>query len=130
MTVRRATTAAWPIAPALLLVGVALAATTIVPPSRAGRTAQPITANSLKPAACSALYLTGIRTGSGTFTDSNQPHLVLGSSGIDVIRGSAGDDCILGGGGNDSLRGDGNTDVCIGGPGMDMFFASCETQLQ
>lgn len=130
MSVRRTTAAAWPIAPVLLLVGVALAATTIVPPSRAGRTAQPITADSLKPAACNGLSLNGIVTGSGAFTDNNQPHLVLGSSGIDLIRGRAGDDCILGGSGNDSLRGDGNTDVCIGGPGLDIFYASCETQIQ
>lgn len=118
-----------PLIPVLVL-GVALAATTSVPSSRAGRSSETITANRLKPAACSALNLNGILTGSGTFTDNSQPHLVLGSSGTDVIRGGAGDDCILGGGGNDFLRGDGNTDVCIGGPGTDVFFASCETQIQ
>jgi Ca2+-binding RTX toxin-like protein len=129
MTARRATGAVCSLVP-LLLVGAALAAATIVPSSRAGRSTQVITANSLKPPACSALYLSGILTGSGVFSDGNQPHLVLGSPGLDVIRGGAGDDCILGGGGNDSLRGDGNTDVCIGGPGLDTFYASCETQIQ
>lgn len=129
MTLRRAAGPALPLVPMLLL-SAALAATTVVPASRAGRSSQVIAANRLKPAACSALYLNGILTGSGAFTDNNQPHLVLGGPGIDVIRGGAGDDCILGGGGNDSLRGDGNTDVCIGGPGTDTFYASCETQIQ
>lgn len=68
--------------------------------------------------------------GSGSFTDDSQPHLVLGSPGIDAIRGAAGDDCILGGGGIDALRGDAGNDVCIGGPGVDVFFASCETRIQ
>ena len=118
-----------PILALALVLGVALAATTAVPASKAGRSTQPITVNDLKPAACSALVLNGILTGSGTFTDNNQPHLVLGSSGVDTIRGGAGDDCILGGGGDDSLRGDGGTDVCIGGPGADTF-TTCDTQIQ
>ncbi len=113
-----------------LVAGVALTATSVVPTSRAGRSSDSITANKLKPAACAALSLTGITTGSGVFSDGNQSNLVLGSAGVDTIRGGAGDDCILGGGGNDSLRGDGGTDVCIGGPGTDTFFASCETQIQ
>ena len=129
MSLRRAAGPACPLVPVLLL-SAALAATTVVPSSRAGRSSQVITVNGLKPAACNALYLNGILTGSGAFTDNSQPHLVLGGPGIDVIRGGAGDDCILGGGGNDSLRGDGNTDVCIGGPGADTFYASCETQIQ
>jgi Ca2+-binding RTX toxin-like protein len=86
--------------------------------------------STLKPSACSALGLNGVVTGSGTVNDSSQPHLVLGSAGVDTIRGQGGNDCILGGAGNDSLRGDGGTDVCIGGPGTDTFNASCETQIQ
>jgi Ca2+-binding RTX toxin-like protein len=74
--------------------------------------------------------LNGIVTGSGTFNDSNQPHLVLGSVVVDTIRGMPGNDCIVGGAGNDSLRGDGGTDVCIGGSGTDTFHSSCETQIQ
>jgi Ca2+-binding RTX toxin-like protein len=130
MTVLRATGPTCPLVSVLLLVGVALAATTVVPSSRAGRSSQGITANGLKPAACNGLNLNGIRTGSGSFTDDSQPHLVLGSPGIDAIRGGAGDDCILGGGGSDALRGEVGTDVCIGGPGVDVFYASCETQIQ
>jgi Ca2+-binding RTX toxin-like protein len=119
-----------PFAAASLLVGVALAATTVVPSSRAGRNLQATPANSLKPVLCAALNLNGILTGSGTFNDNGQPHLVVGSSGVDSIRGMGGNDCILGGGGNDTLRGDAGIDVCIGGPGTDSFTVTCETQIQ
>ena len=130
-TLRRpASTASLPILPVVLFLGIALTATTVVPASRAGRSAQSITANNLKPAACVAINLSGIRTGSGTFNDTSASNLVLGSAGVDTIRGQGGNDCILGGGGNDSLRGDGGADVCIGGPGTDTFNASCETQIQ
>jgi Ca2+-binding RTX toxin-like protein len=121
---------ALPLLPLAIIVGVVLTATTVVPASNAGHSAQSITANSLKPAACSATSLNGTLAGSGTFTDNAQPHLVLGSAGVDTIRGGAGGDCILGGGGNDSLRGDGAVDVCIGGPGTDTFHATCETRIQ
>lgn len=72
--------------------------------------------------------------GSSPYTDCSvsgaASDLVLGSSGVDTIRGLGGSDCIVGGGANDSLRGDGGTDVCIGGPGTDTFHSSCETQIQ
>lgn len=119
--------AALPLACALWA-GVALAASTVVPASRAGASAQPITANALKPTACAAISLTGLVTGSGAFSDTNASRLVLGSAAADSIRGR--NDCILGGGGDDFLRGDGGIDVCIGGPGLDTFDPSCETQLQ
>ena len=118
------------ILPLILLLGVVLAASTVVPASRAGRSTRAIGVSNVKPPPCSALALNGVFTGSGTFNDTNQPHLVLGSAGADTIRGMNGDDCILGGGGVDSLRGDNGTDVCIGGPGTDTFHASCETQIQ
>ena len=119
-----------PLVPLVVFLGVVFTASTVVPASRAGRDLQSIDANALKPAACAAIALNGIRTGSGTFNDNGQPHLVLGSAGTDTIRGQGGSDCILGGAGNDSLRGDGGIDVCIGGPGTDTFNASCETQIQ
>jgi Ca2+-binding RTX toxin-like protein len=122
--------AAAPLLPLALFVGVALTASTVVPTTRAGRSARAVTVNELKPAACAALLLNGTYTGSGTFNDSAQPHLVLGSAGIDSIRGQGGDDCILGGAANDTLRGDGGIDVCIGGPGTDSFNSSCEAQIQ
>jgi Ca2+-binding RTX toxin-like protein len=114
----------------VVFVGVVLTASTVVPASKAGRDLRSIDANGLKPSACAGIALNGVLTGSGTFNDNAQPHLVLGSTGADTIRGMNGNDCILGGGGNDSLRGDNGTDVCIGGPGMDTFHTSCETQIQ
>ncbi|HXG76860.1 MAG TPA: hypothetical protein VNJ53_09850 [Gaiellaceae bacterium] len=113
-----------------LCAGAAVAASTVVPTSKAGRSTQAITANALKPGSCSALNLTGIVTGSGTFSDTNASRLVLGSAVADSIRGQGGNDCILGGGGNDFFRGDGGSDVCIGGPGTDTFHTSCETRIQ
>jgi Ca2+-binding RTX toxin-like protein len=115
---------------ALALGGAAHAASSVVPPSKAGRRVQAITVNGVKPAACSSLTLAGIRTGAGSFNDGNGSNLVLGSAGVDTIRGMNGNDCIVGGAGNDSLRGDNGTDVCIGGGGVDTFHASCETQMQ
>jgi len=119
-----------PLVPLVVYLGVVLTASAVVPASKAGRETEGIAANDLKPAACSALALNGILTGSGTFNDSNQPHLVLGSAGVDTIRGMNGTDCIVGGAGSDSLRGDNGIDVCIGGLGTDSFHSSCETQIQ
>jgi hypothetical protein len=115
----------------ILLAAVAVTATNVVPASRAGSSDEGApTANDLKPSACSGLNLAGIRTGAGTFGDTGASNLVLGSPGVDTIRGNNGSDCILGGGGNDSLRGDGGTDVCIGGAGTDTFHSTCETRIQ
>jgi Ca2+-binding RTX toxin-like protein len=119
-----------PLVPLVVFLGVVLTASTVVPASKAGRDTQSIDANDLKPSVCSGITLSGILAGSGTINDNAQPHLVLGSAGVDTIRGMGGDDCILGGGANDSLRGDGGTDVCIGGAGTDTFHSSCETQIQ
>ena len=110
--------------------GVAVAATNLVPSSRAGRDLDQIGVNDLKPGSCSSLSLADITVGSGTFSDGGGSDLVLGSASVDTIRGMGGNDCILGGGSNDSLRGDGGTDVCIGGPGTDTFHYTCETQIQ
>jgi hypothetical protein len=118
------------ILPLVAGLGVAAAAPSVVPGSKAGRRTQTITVNTVKPSACSALSLAAITTGSGTVNDGGGSNLVLGSAGADTIRGMGGGDCVVGGAGNDGLRGDGGTDVCIGGAGMDTFHASCETQLQ
>jgi Ca2+-binding RTX toxin-like protein len=123
-------TSAVALLPVVLLIGAVLTASTVVPGSKAGRNVRAISDDDLKPAACAALTVNGVTTGSGTFNDGGQSHLVLGSAAVDTIRGQGGNDCILGGGANDSLRGDGGTDVCIGGPGTDTFHASCETQIQ
>lgn len=115
----------------VLSVGVAITATNVVPVSRADSPSGGApTANQLKPAQCAALSLSVVRVVSGTFTGTAAAELIIGSSGVDTLRGGNGDDCILGGSGNDSLRGDGGTDVCIGGPGTDTFHSTCETQIQ
>jgi Ca2+-binding RTX toxin-like protein len=114
-----------------LSLGVAITATNVVPVSRAdSSSAGAPTANQLKPTACAALNLSTVRVVSGTFTGTGAAELIIGSPGVDTLRGGAGSDCILGGAGNDSLRGDGGTDVCIGGAGTDTFHATCETQIQ
>lgn len=105
-------------------------AATVVPASKAGRRTDSITATKLKPAACSALTLNSLTTGTGVVSDGGAGNLVLGSAIADTMRGNGGSDCILGGGGIDALRGDGGIDVCIGGPGADTFHSSCETKIQ
>ena len=118
------------ILPVVLCLSVVVTASSVVPASKASRRTQSVTADDLKPAACSAITLAGIATGSGTINDTAASNLVLGSAGVDTMRGNNGNDCILGGAGNDSLRGDAGTDVCIGGGGTDTFNSSCETQIQ
>lgn len=127
---RAATLTILPLVCFLCFLGVALAASTVVPATNAGRQTDSITANKLKPAACSPISVGGITTGTGVISDGGASNLVLGSALVDTMRGNGGNDCIVGGGGIDSLRGDGGTDVCMGGPGADTFHSSCETQIQ
>jgi Ca2+-binding RTX toxin-like protein len=97
----------------------AFAAANTVPATGLDIVSAPITANSLKPAACAALNLTSvvIATSGGNITGGAGSSLILGSPQGDRIRGQGGDDCILGGGGDDELRGQNGDDVLIGGPG-------------
>ena len=107
----------------------ALAATNSVPASNAERDVSAIAVNSLKPAACAGFNVTGLFTGGAG--GGNQNDLVLGTAAADnPLRGGADRDCIPGGAGNDVLRGDAADDVCIGGPGVDTFHTTCETQIQ
>ncbi|MGB8982226.1 MAG: hypothetical protein WCC12_10135 [Anaerolineales bacterium] len=111
----------------------AAAANNIVPVTHLTDQSSSITANNLKPSACSAIVLTAIVTcpvGGGPCTGTDANDLVIGTAAIDNIDAGKGDDCILGGGGDDSLKGEQDTDVCIGGPGTDAFHQSCETQIQ
>jgi Ca2+-binding RTX toxin-like protein len=112
----------------LILVSViaAFAAGLEVDPSTVGRELIPISADDIKPPECSALTLTNIVRGSGTFTGTSGNDLILGSSGADTIDGLGGDDCILGAGGDDNITGGDATDVCIGGLGINSF-DTCET---
>jgi Ca2+-binding RTX toxin-like protein len=106
-----------------------LAAANTVPGSKAADRTSTVTAEELKPSACSAIVLSALVTGSGTINGGDPSELILGSSGVDTMTGGKGDDCIVAGGGNDTLRGDQGTDVCIGGPGTDTFNPTCETQI-
>jgi Ca2+-binding RTX toxin-like protein len=113
----------------LLLICVAVVATAAntVPASNVGSSSTPITANTLKPAACNGITLTNLVIGNNGTAAAD---LVLGSAGVDNMNGAGGNDCILGGGGNDTIAGGAGTDVCIGGPGTDTFNGNCETQIQ
>jgi len=84
-----------------------------------------ITANQLKPSACSGLSLgTIISDGNG----STGNDLVLGTAGANTLNGNDGDDCLVAGDGDDTLDGGSGTDICIGGAGTDNF-SNCETQI-
>ena len=108
----------------------AFAANIAVPMTRLTDQAQTITANTLKPSACSAITLNRVVVCTGGNCDgSGQSELILGTSNDERIRGRGGNDCILGGGGDDHLVGNNKSDVCIGGPGTDTF-STCETQIQ
>jgi len=110
----------------------AFAANNVVPVTRLTDQRSAITANTLKPAECSAITLTAIvycPSGGGACNGSNASELVIGSPNVDVIQGKGGTDCIVGGGGDDEITGNQSSDVCIGGPGTDVF-KKCETQIQ
>lgn len=109
----------------------AIAANNVVPVTYLTDQSSIVTANDLKPAACSAITLTTILycpTTGGACNGTDASELVIGSAANDDIESGKGDDCILGGGGNDRLRGEQNSDVCIGGPGTNSFHPSCEAQ--
>jgi Ca2+-binding RTX toxin-like protein len=110
----------------LVSVAAAFAAGLFIEPSNVDLKSIPVNAEDLKPSACSALTLTNIIRGSGTFTGTASSDLILGSSGNDTIDGGGGDDCILGAGGDDNITGGDATDVCIGGLGINSF-DTCET---
>lgn len=103
-------------------VSAASAAANLVPVTWLGESRRTTTPNDLKPAACAALSLTNLITGSGTFNGTKNDDLILGSPGADVIDGRQGGDCILGGGGNDVIYGFVDNDVLLGGPGDDYLY--------
>lgn len=117
-------------AAAVVLVGVlsAFAAGLSVPVTNVGKQSFPVRANDIKPAACAALSLTNIVSGSGTLVGTTANDLIIGSAGIDTIDGSGGNDCIVAGNGDDLITGGEGDDVCLGGPGNDT--SDCETAIQ
>jgi RTX calcium-binding nonapeptide repeat (4 copies) len=110
----------------LLLVGVAMTATIVIPPSHAGQMSRQITANELKPPECAALDLQQIRI-AGTSPSAGHGALLLGTSGDDRLIGGGSDDCVVGGAGDDDINPGGGIDICLGGAGVDTF-RNCETQ--
>ena len=107
----------------------AFAAGITIPESNATYLSFPVTAEDIKPPACSALFLTNIVRGSGAITGTAGNDLILGSSGNDTIDGMGGDDCIEGAAGDDTIDGNTGTDICLGGAGTDTF-SNCETEIQ
>jgi Ca2+-binding RTX toxin-like protein len=109
----------------------AVAGGNTIPATRLDENIAAMSANAIKPAACSALNLTRIVicTGASTCNGTNAKELILGTANAETIQGKGGTDCIVGGDGDDSLVGNGASDVCIGGPGADTF-TTCETQIQ
>src|ERR1700679_1461083 len=86
----------------VLLVAVTLVtsftASTNVPVSHAGTSAQARTIMQLAPAGCSSLALTVLVQGSGTFSNSQSHALVLCSAGSTTITDTGTGNCIVGGG--------------------------------
>lgn len=117
----------------VMSVSSALAANIIVPTTHLTNQTIAITANSLKPTACSAITLTAILycpTGGGLCSGTDASELVIGSNAADDIQSGKGSDCVVGGGGSDTIKAEQDIDVCIGGPGLDTFHQSCETEIQ
>jgi Ca2+-binding RTX toxin-like protein len=110
-------------------IGAVLTATNTLPPTAIGQAGQPVTANVLKPGACGGISVSGVASGSGTFSGSGANDLVTAGPGADTITALGGADCVLGGAGDDDIDGGPGADVCIGGPGTDVF-TDCETQIQ
>ena len=106
----------------------AYAAANTIAPSNVGLQSADINADDLKPAACAALHLTNVVSGSGTINGTSNNDLIIGSSGNDVIDGKGGDDCIIGAGGTDTINGGSGTDICVGDGGKDTF-QNCETTI-
>ena len=112
-------------------VSFAFAANIVVPTTHLTDQSSAVTADTLKPAACTSITLTTILycpAAGGACTGTDASELIIGSVATDDIQSGKGNDCILGAGGDDSIRGEQGIDVCIGGPGTNTFHPSCETQ--
>jgi Ca2+-binding RTX toxin-like protein len=104
---------------------VTFTASNTVPASNVGRQQSTIDANSLKPAACSAITLTNLTVvTNGTGTAGND--LILARGTATTLTGNGGQDCMIGGAGADTFVGNGNKagDVCIGNGGTDINSAN------
>jgi len=113
----------------LLLVAGLVTGTTAanyVPPSKAGISYHPASAQALAPPVCAGMGLQTLAwSNAGRLPGTPGNDLLLGSEQNNRIEGGEGNDCLLGGGGrNDRLYGGDGTDVCIGN--ADTRFDSCE----
>jgi hypothetical protein len=114
------------LAAALGLVSAQTAAST-VPPSKVGDHSSIVTANKLKPVACTALTLAVVVTGAvGALDGTAANDLVLGGPGAAPIGGGDGDDCILAASAA-AIDGGQGADVCIAPFGA--AFSNCETEI-
>jgi hypothetical protein len=94
-------------------------ASTSVPPSSVGSSAQARLVSQLAPAGCNSLTLTTLVQGTGTFSNSASHALVLGSAGANTITDTGTGNCIIGGGGTNNITGT-STDICITGPTLNI----------
>jgi hypothetical protein len=94
-------------------------ASTNVPTSRVGTSAQARLIMQLAPGGCSALSLTVLVQGSGAFSNSQSHALVLGTAASNTITDTGTGNCIVGGGGTDTTSGTA-TDICITGPTLNI----------
>lgn len=98
-------------------------ASNTVPATNLGQQQIAITANQLKPAACSAINLVDvIWATTTTVTGTAGNDLILARGTATTLTGGGGVDCMIGGAGVDSFNGNGKSagDVCIGNGGTDI----------
>ncbi|HVS84544.1 MAG TPA: signal peptidase I [Gaiellaceae bacterium] len=96
-----------------------------VPNSYASRTQQATSAAALTPDACASLGITGLASGSGSFSNSTSHRLLIGSSGSDTIVDHGSYDCIVGGAGQDTVWALGSHDVCIANTNSRSTYYNC-----
>ncbi|HEY8383504.1 MAG TPA: hypothetical protein VIL09_15255 [Microvirga sp.] len=68
------------------------------------------------------IAVTDIEDGGRTGPGGNPTTTIMGTNGVDVLRGSAADERILGLSGNDTLYGEGGVDAVSGGLGRDVLW--------
>jgi signal peptidase I len=103
-------------------------ASTNVPVSHIGHSANARLISELAPAGCSGLTLNSIVSGSGNFTNSLSHVLIIGTSGVNDITDLGLENCIVGGGGKDKVIAP-LSDICIIGPTTGATYGTCTTKL-
>ncbi len=100
-----------------------------IPPSRAGISFHPATAQQLAPPECAGMALTSVAwRDNGTLDGTNASDLLIGSDKTNRINGRNGRDClVIGSGDKNRLDGGAGNDVCIGNPTT--RFNNCEVEI-